>query len=153
MWQQIGYAERRVGGVLADVHLHHLAVGGDHYAVQGQGQGCPLVVLDAAVVVGVQKREVVRLVQRVLLDVQARRVDVGPGVFASGKPLFRTSWTDFGIESAAFAPQPAVGTKMKLNTTELNSSFMEESSAVPVECRGVPQSAVASVSWIIYAIR
>ena len=78
MRQQVGHAEHRVGLIIADVHLYHLAVGGRHHAVQRQGQRRPLVVLDAAVVVGVQKREVVGLVQRVLLDVEARRVDMRP---------------------------------------------------------------------------
>ena len=78
VWQKVGHAEHRVGRVVADVHLHHLAVGFGHDAVKRQRQRRPLVVLYAAVVVRVQQREVVRLVQRILLDVEARRVDVRP---------------------------------------------------------------------------
>ena len=76
MGKQVGHAEHRVSRVVADVHLHHLAVGFGHDAVKRQRQRRPLVVLYAAVVVRVQKREIARLVQRVLLDVEARRVDV-----------------------------------------------------------------------------
>ena len=44
--------------------------------MQRKGQRDPLVVLDAAVVMGVHEREPVALVQRVLLEVKARAVDV-----------------------------------------------------------------------------
>ena len=74
--EQVGNAEDGVVGILADLHVHHAAVLlGDH-AVQRQRDGDPLVVFDAAVVMGVHEGKLAGFVQRVLLDVQARAVDV-----------------------------------------------------------------------------
>ena len=75
--QQVGDAEHRVVVALADRHLHGVAVPLHDHAVQRQGQRQPLVLLDAAVVVGIQVGQVPVLKQRVLLDVQAGRIDVG----------------------------------------------------------------------------
>ena len=76
MDQQVGDAEHGVVRVVAHLDVHHGAVLlGDH-AVHGQRQRDPLVVLDAAVIVRVEQREPVRFVQRVLLEVEARAVDV-----------------------------------------------------------------------------
>ena len=77
MRQQVGYAEHRVALIVAHVHVYHRAVGLRHNAVQGQRQGYPLVVLDAAVVMGVQEGESVAFVHRVLLQVQTGAVDMG----------------------------------------------------------------------------
>ena len=76
MDQKIGYAEHGIAFVVAHVHLDHGAVGLDHHAVQCKWQRDPLIRLDAAVVVRVQKREAVGLCKRILLEVKARRVDV-----------------------------------------------------------------------------
>ena len=45
--------------------------------MDGERDRDPLVLLDAAVIVGVQVREVVLLLEGVLLDVEARAVDMG----------------------------------------------------------------------------
>ena len=45
-------------------------------AVNGERQRDPLVLLDAAVVMRVEQRQIARFVERVLLDVQTRAVDV-----------------------------------------------------------------------------
>ncbi len=74
--QKIGYAEHRVAGVVAHVHVHHSAVGLGDNAMERQRQGYPLVVLDAAVVMGVQEGEPVAFVHGVLLQVQTGAVDV-----------------------------------------------------------------------------
>ncbi len=64
-------------GVLADGELHVRAVGLEDHPVDGQGPGQPLVFLDAAVVVGLQKGQVRVFIEGILLQVQAGRVDVG----------------------------------------------------------------------------
>ena len=76
MGEQVGDAEDGIGLVLADDHVHDGAVLLGHDAMDGQRQGDPLVLLDATVVVGVQRDELVLLLDGVLLDVEARRVDV-----------------------------------------------------------------------------
>ena len=44
--------------------------------MNGERQRDPLVLLDAAVVMRVEQRQIARFVERVLLDVQTRAVDV-----------------------------------------------------------------------------
>ena len=75
--QQVGDAEDRIGRVLAhgDVHGGAILLADD--AVQRQRGGDPVVGLHAAVVVGVEVSHVAGFVQRVLLEVEARGVDVG----------------------------------------------------------------------------
>ena len=74
--QQVGDAEHRIVRVVAHLDVHHGAVFLRDHAVQRQRQRDPLVVLDAAVIMRIEQREPVRLVQRVLLEVEARAVDV-----------------------------------------------------------------------------
>ena len=74
--EQVGDAEHRVVGILAHADLDGGAVFLAHHAVQRQRGGDPVVGLDAAVVVRVQVGHVAGLVERVLLEVEARRVDV-----------------------------------------------------------------------------
>ena len=64
-------------GVFADGELHPAAVGLEDHPVDGQGPGQPLVFLDAAVVVGLQKGQIRVFIKGVLFQVQAGRVDVG----------------------------------------------------------------------------
>ena len=86
MDEQVGHAEHRVARVLAHPHVHHRAVLLRHHAVQRQRQRHPLVRLDAAVVVRIEVRQAVCLGERVLLEVEARRVDVrAEDVHALGK--------------------------------------------------------------------
>ena len=75
--QQVGDAEDRIGRVLAhgDVHGGAILLADD--AVQRQRGGDPVVGLHTAVVVGVEVSHVAGLVQRILLEVEARGVDVG----------------------------------------------------------------------------
>ena len=70
--QQVGDAEHRIVRVVAHLGVHHGAVFLRDHAVQRQRQRDPLVVLDAAVIMRIEQREPVRLVQRVLLEVEAR---------------------------------------------------------------------------------
>ena len=77
MGQQVAHGKLRVAGVLADAHGHGGPVLQDHQAVQGQGDGGPLVLLDAPVVMGLAVGHFLVFVQRVLLQVQAGGVDVG----------------------------------------------------------------------------
>ena len=74
--EQVGDDEHGVGRIFAHRDGHDGPVGLGNDAVDGQRERDPLVLLDAAVVVRVEKREVGGLVQRVLLEVEARRVDV-----------------------------------------------------------------------------
>ena len=77
MGQQVGDAEGGVAHVLAHLDGDGGAVGPGKDAVDGQGHGGPLVLADAAVVVGLEQAEVGRLIQGVGADVQPGRVDVG----------------------------------------------------------------------------
>ena len=76
MRQQVGDAEDRVAVRLAQRHAHLRAVLAHDDAVQRQRHRQPLVLLDAAVVVRIQIGQAARLVQRVLLYIQARGIDV-----------------------------------------------------------------------------
>ena len=75
--EKVGDAEDGVRGVLANHDLDDTPVLLGNNAMDCQRQGCPLVGLHAAVVVRVKRGDVVSLLERVLLDVQAGRVDVG----------------------------------------------------------------------------
>ena len=76
MDQDVRDAEDGVGRVLADDDGHDGAVLLGDDAVDGQGRGDPQRGLEATVVVGVEKRQLALLIDGVLLDVQARGVDV-----------------------------------------------------------------------------
>ena len=76
MDQNVGNADHRVVLVLADDHVHQRAVLLGHHAVQGHGTGHPLVLFDAAVIVGVGIGQIGVLVEGVLLEVDAGRVNV-----------------------------------------------------------------------------
>ena len=74
--EKVGNAENRIGWVLTNAYVYDATVFKCKNAVNCQGNGDPLVLLDAAVVVGVKGGQLVALLKRVLLDVQARGVDV-----------------------------------------------------------------------------
>ena len=74
--QQVRDGEDRIGRVLADGHRHHRAVLFRHHAVQGERAREPLVLADAAVIVGLELRHAAVLVERALLEVDARGVAV-----------------------------------------------------------------------------
>ena len=77
MGQQVAHGKLRVAGVLADAHGHRGPVLQDHQTVEGQGDGGPLVLLDAPVVMGLAVGHLLVLIEWVLLQVQAGGVDVG----------------------------------------------------------------------------
>ena len=74
--QQIGDAEDGIALVLAERHRDGFSALFDDHAVQRQRHGQPLILLDAAVVVRVQIGEAVLLIEGILLDVDARGIDV-----------------------------------------------------------------------------
>ena len=76
MNEQVRYAENGIALIVAHVYVHDRAVLLGDDAVHGKRERDPLIVLDAAVVVRVEKRETVALVERVLLQVEAGAVDV-----------------------------------------------------------------------------
>ena len=75
--QQVRNAEDGIGRVLTHGDLDHGAVLFGHDAVKGQGRRRPLVLLDAAVVVGLEVGHFAVLIERIGLQIQAGRVDVG----------------------------------------------------------------------------
>ena len=77
--QQVRDDQLGVALVGADVHLHRGAVLQGHHAVELQGDGHPLILAQATVVVGLEKGQLTVLIQGVRLQVQPGRVDVGGG--------------------------------------------------------------------------
>ena len=77
MGQQVGDAEHGVILVLTHCKGHAGAISTGEHAVDGQRHGAPLVLADAAVIVGLEVAEVVCFVQRVRAQVQTGAVDVG----------------------------------------------------------------------------
>ena len=77
MGQQVGDAEDGVVLVLADADGHRGAVVAGEDTVDGQRHGAPLILADAAVVVGLEVAQVVGLVQRGRAQVQTGAVGVG----------------------------------------------------------------------------
>ena len=65
MRQQIGDQEALILGVVADTDIDGAAVELHHPAVQSERNGRPLVFLDAAVIVGLEQRKPVVLIQRI----------------------------------------------------------------------------------------
>ena len=74
--QKVGHCEHRVAVVLANCAGDCLTVLLDDDAVQRQRDRAPLIFFDAAVIVRFEKRDLRLLIQRVRLEVQARRIDV-----------------------------------------------------------------------------
>ena len=67
MGQQVGDDKLGVARLTADNHIHHFPALQGHNAVELQGDGDPLVLLDAAVVMGLEKAHLVRLIHGDLL--------------------------------------------------------------------------------------
>ena len=89
MDQQVRNADHGVVFILADDDIDLRSVLPDRHAVQRQCPGDPLVFLYAAIVVRVGKGQIGVLVKGILLQVDARRVDVrADDVDAVGKELF-----------------------------------------------------------------
>ena len=77
MDEQIGDCEYRLVFILSYDDLDLGPVFFDHDAVDSHRNGHPLVLLDAAVIMGVEVAEAVALIERILLDVDAGRIDMG----------------------------------------------------------------------------
>ena len=79
MRQQVGDDEARLIRFSADADIHDSAVLEHGNAVQLEWDSYPLIFLYPAVIVRAEIAELVRLIHRVLLEVDARRVDMGAG--------------------------------------------------------------------------
>ena len=79
MGEQIVHGKHRVARAGADGHLNGLAVLQGHHAVEFQGDGHPLILADAAIVVGLEKGQLAVLIKGAGLQIQPGRVDVGGG--------------------------------------------------------------------------
>ena len=98
MGQKVRDKEDRVVLLLADIDKDGLSRLFDHDAVDRQGKGHILVLLDAAVIVGVEICDPAVLVEGVLLDIQAGGVDVGAeNVDALFKGLLADAEEDHGL--------------------------------------------------------
>ena len=88
MGQQIVDDELGVLRLVTDMDGQHRAVGERHHAVQLQRDGDPLILADAAVVVGLEIGHLRLLIERPGLQIQAGRIRVGGGnVGALGQRL------------------------------------------------------------------
>ena len=65
--QQVGHVEDGIGILFTDADGHNRAVGTVYHTVNGQRNGSPLVLLDAAVIVGLKVGNFGILVQRIRL--------------------------------------------------------------------------------------
>ena len=77
MGQQVGDGEDGLSGFFTDGHANALAVFQHHHAVKGQRTSQPLVLADAAVIVGLGLSHAGLLDQRTLLEVQTGAVGMG----------------------------------------------------------------------------
>ena len=77
--QQVGNDELGFLRLPADADVDHIAVFQGHNAVQLQRNGDPLVLLDAAIVVGAEKAHLIGLIHGDLLQIQPGRIHMGAG--------------------------------------------------------------------------
>ena len=77
--QEVVHGEQGIPLPVAHGDPDHLAALEGHHAVELQGDGDPLVFSQAAVVVGLEEGQLIRLIQGILLQVQAGGVDMGRG--------------------------------------------------------------------------
>ena len=76
MGKQVGHAEDRIVRILSHPHRHGGTVPQHHHAVEGQGDGGPLVFFDPAVIMSVEIGQVMVLIQGIGLEVEAGRIDM-----------------------------------------------------------------------------
>ena len=76
MRKKVGDDERRIILIVADIYVNDFAVLLNDNAVDGKRYAEPLILADAAVVVGFEVCDLVALHERHLLEVEARGVDV-----------------------------------------------------------------------------
>ena len=69
--QKIAHAEYRITRLVSDTHFDHGAVLFRNDAVQSQRQCHPLVLLDTAVIMGLEIREAALLKEGMLLEIEA----------------------------------------------------------------------------------
>ena len=67
MWKQVGNHEYGVAFLLSKVKVYRLSLGSHNSAVQGKRNGCPLILLDSAVIVCLKIRKFLRLIERIRL--------------------------------------------------------------------------------------
>ena len=77
MYQEVADDEYRLIVLFTYADFYLCSIRLHHYAVESKRNGHILILLEAAVIVGVKKSEVFRLVERVLLDIEPRRVYMG----------------------------------------------------------------------------
>ena len=89
MNQQVGNHEYRIFLFLSDHDFHNGSVFFGYNAVECHRSGYPLIFFDAAIVVRVQIREFFVFVQRILFNIDARRVNMcTQNIHACGDRLF-----------------------------------------------------------------
>ena len=76
MDQKIRNTKNRILCFLADGQFNNSSILLRHNAMQCQRNGRPLVFLDTAVVMSIQKRHLAVLIQRILLEIQTRRINM-----------------------------------------------------------------------------
>ena len=84
MYQQITDSYDWIIIILTDIQLNHRFVLLHDYTMQRQWQGNPLILFDTAVIMRIQHREFLILIQRILFDIQTRRIHVCSQNIASG---------------------------------------------------------------------
>ena len=77
MRKQVSHAKTALVRIVAPLDVDNGSVGLYDNAMESQRNSRPLVLLETAIVVGLEKSEPVRLVQRIGLEVDSRRIDVG----------------------------------------------------------------------------
>ena len=97
MGQQVRDDQLGIAFIAADVHCDSGAIRQRHHAVKLHRDGHPLIFADAAVVVGLEIGQLIVLIQRVGLQIQPGRVDVGGGDLG---PLAHGLAADMGQQHA-----------------------------------------------------
>ena len=98
MGEQVGDYKLRVALILAEADGDLGAVLAADDAVKRQGDGGPLILLDAAVVMGLEESEVSILIKRIGLEVEPRGVDMGGDYLCAAlKALFAEYAQDEGL--------------------------------------------------------
>ena len=75
--QKVGYDEDRIPRLLAEIEVDGATVTQHHTSVQCERGHRPLILLDATIVVRLEERELLLLIERIRLQVEARAVNVG----------------------------------------------------------------------------
>ena len=84
MYQQIADSYDWIAVILTDIQLDNRFVLLHDYTMQRQRQGYPLILFDTAVIMRIQHCEFLILIQRILFDIQTRRIHMCSQNIASG---------------------------------------------------------------------